>query len=174
MAMARMKMVVAVVVGAGALFVGFGCSHEQKVAERSTPSSPVAARPTPPPRAARPPAPEAAPVAVRIQDAAIFFDFDSSLLRGDARSILQKLADDLRGKDKEQLAVEGNCDELGTVEYNMALGDQRARVAKEYLVHLGVAPERIRTLSYGATRPRYSGHDESSRARNRRDDLVVR
>ena len=72
------------------------------------------------------------------------------------------------------LRIEGNCDEVGTVEYNLALGEQRARAAKEYLVHLGVSPEKIATISYGAQRPKDTGHDDTSHARNRRDDLVIR
>jgi peptidoglycan-associated lipoprotein len=70
-------------------------------------------------------------------------------------------------------AAKGNCDELGTVEYNLALGEQRARSAEEYLDHLGVAPGRVHTLSYGSQRPKYPGHDDASRAKNRRDDLRV-
>jgi peptidoglycan-associated lipoprotein len=123
-----------------------------------------------------PAAPESSPAVASTDPggAAIFFDFDSALLRDEARPVLQHVASALRGKDKEDLKVEGNCDELGTVEYNLALGDHRARAAKEYLVHLGVPPNRIRTVSYGSQRPRFTGHNDDARAKNRRDDLVLR
>ena len=87
--------------------------------------------------------------------------------------MLQKVADTLH-RQPAGLRIEGNCDEVGTVEYNIALGEQRARAAKEYLVHLGVPPEKIATISYGSQRPKDPGHDETSHAQNRRDDLVIR
>jgi len=70
--------------------------------------------------------------------------------------------------------IEGNCDELGTTEYNLALGEERAKSAKAYLEHLGVATARLQTISYGSERPKYDGHDEAARAKNRRADFVVR
>jgi peptidoglycan-associated lipoprotein len=152
------------------------CSHEQNVAAQNAASPPVSTGIAASRKLPSPPAPAATstPVTTKTDEAAIFFDFDSALLRGDARPILQRVAEDMRGKEKEALAIEGNCDELGTVEYNLALGEQRARAAKEYLVHLGVAPGRISTVSYGSERPRFPGHDETARAKNRRDDLLVR
>jgi len=122
-----------------------------------------------------PVAPAAAPAAATpaLSDGAIYFDFDSALLRDDARSSLKKMATELEKQGRGALVIEGNCDELGTVEYNLALGEQRARSAKDYLDHLGVAPARIHTLSYGSQRPKFPGHDDASRAKNRRDDLRV-
>jgi peptidoglycan-associated lipoprotein len=147
------------------------CSHQQKL----TASRPTAARaPAPPP----PPAPTTA-VAVQDdsprpakEDQAIYFDFDSSLLRDDARPVLRKVADEVKGLDTA-LRIEGNCDEVGTVEYNLALGEQRARAARDYLVHMGIAPNRIAIASYGSQRPKYPGHDDAAHAKNRRDDLLV-
>jgi peptidoglycan-associated lipoprotein len=107
------------------------------------------------------------------EDQAIYFDFDSSLVRDDARPVLQRVGDDLKAKPAS-LKIEGNCDEVGTVEYNIALGEARARAARDYLVHLGVPSSRIAVASYGSQRPKYPGHDETSHARNRRDDLIVR
>jgi peptidoglycan-associated lipoprotein len=154
------------------LVLWLACAHEApkdpapapRAARLAAATPRAAARPTPPP-----PAPVAAAAP---KDAAIYFDFDSSALRDDARSALQKVAADAKSQ-RETLVIEGNCDELGTVEYNLALGEQRARSAKDYLSHMGVAPDRIRTLSYGSQRPRYPGHDDGSRARNRRDDIRV-
>jgi peptidoglycan-associated lipoprotein len=111
------------------------------------------------------PAPRAEP--------AIFFDFDSALLRPESHDVLQKMASSLRSRSA-QLRIEGNCDELGTIEYNMALGEERARAAQTYLVHLGVPKGRLQTVSYGSQRPKYPGHDDDAHARNRRDDLIVR
>jgi peptidoglycan-associated lipoprotein len=159
----------------GALAGGVGCSHEQQ-ADKS------AARPAAPPRTvvtAGPPKPAPpAPVAVdspkqKEGDDAIFFDFDSALVRDDARPVLQKVAERLHQR-AASLRIEGNCDEVGTVEYNLALGEQRARAAKEYLVHLGVPSNRIATVSYGAQRPKDPGHDDTSHAQNRRDDIMIR
>ena len=106
------------------------------------------------------PAPPA-PVAVdspkqKEGDDAIFFDFDSALVRDDARPVLQKVADRLHQR-AASLRIEGNCDEVGTVEYNLALGEQRARAAKEYLVHLGVPSNRIATDQLRRAAPEGSG-----------------
>jgi peptidoglycan-associated lipoprotein len=159
----------------GALAGGGGCSHEQQ-ADKS------AARPAAPPRTVvtAGPAKPALPASVAVDgpkqkegDDAIFFDFDSALVRDDARPVLQKVAERLHQR-AASLRIEGNCDEVGTVEYNLALGEQRARAAKEYLVHLGVPSNRIATISYGAQRPKDPGHDDTSHAQNRRDDIVIR
>ena len=85
--------------------------------------------------------------------------------------MLQSIADAVH-RQSASLAIEGNCDELGTTEYNLALGEERARAAKTYLMHLGVPASRIATISYGSQRPKYPGHDDDARARNRRDDLI--
>jgi peptidoglycan-associated lipoprotein len=151
--------------------IGGGCSHTQKMTKvDATPLAPNAA----PHRASRStPAPAAAASAAKPPgDEAIFFDFDSALLRAEARPVLQKVATEVRGN--EALRVEGNCDELGTIEYNLALGDHRARAAKDYLVHLGVPSSQIQVVSYGSQRPKFSGHDDTARAKNRRDDFVLR
>jgi peptidoglycan-associated lipoprotein len=155
-----------------ALSVAAGCSHQQKVETK-----PPVARATPPapaPKVAEaPPAPDVPEAPKAKEDDAVFFDFDSSLVREDARPVLQKVARDIR-KRNASLEIEGNCDELGTTEYNLALGEHRARAAKEYLVRLGVPSAHIATVSYGSQRPKYSGHSDEDRARNRRDDFVVR
>ncbi len=150
------------------------CSHDEKA---QTPARPVTHAPPPAPaRKAVTQAPPAAPAEEapkQKEDLAVYFDFDSALIKDDARPTLQKVADTVRAQNAS-LAIEGNCDELGTVEYNLALGEERARAAKAYLMHLGVPANRIATVSYGSQRPRYPGHDDDARAKNRRDDLVVR
>ena len=154
---------------------GLGCSHEQK-APPARPAPPPVAERVAPPRAPEPTAeaPSDAPKDKEESEPAIFFDFDSYTLRADAHPVLQEVAASLRSAHAGELEIEGNCDELGTTEYNMALGEERARAAKTYLIHLGVPNARVRTVSYGAERPKYPGHDDGARAKNRRDDLVVR
>jgi len=104
---------------------------------------------------------------------AIFFDFDSAVLREDALPALAKVATEVK-RAASDVTVEGNCDELGTIEYNLALGQHRAEAAKQYLVHMGIPSQRIRAASFGSQRPRYLGHDEVAHAKNRRDDLIYR
>jgi peptidoglycan-associated lipoprotein len=103
----------------------------------------------------------------------IRFAFDEATLSDEARATLERHALWLQTHRDVRVMVEGHCDERGTVEYNLALGDQRARAAYDYLVGLGVAPERLTTVSYGKERPLDLGHDEASWARNRRAAFVV-
>lgn len=102
---------------------------------------------------------------------AIYFDFDSALLRNDARPELQQVAQEAR--KAKAIRIEGNCDERGTTEYNLALGDARARSAATYLERLGVRKNKIATVSYGNERPKVPGHDESAWSQNRRDDFRI-
>jgi len=155
--------------------VAGGCSHQQPTKTATLPAQAVAtARPAPAVTHALPPAPPVAPAdsGKGDRDLAVFFDFDSALLRDDARPILQKVAS-VAQSHKAAVRIEGNCDEVGTVEYNLALGEHRAIQAKDYLTKLGVPPTRIRTVSYGSQRPKADGHDEQAHAQNRRDDFIV-
>ena len=97
----------------------------------------------------------------------IYFDFDKSDIRSDARSALEKVADYLKKNPKVKIVIEGNCDELGTEEYNMALGERRALSARRYLVSLGIAPERMGTVSYGEDQAIGLAHNETDWALNR-------
>jgi peptidoglycan-associated lipoprotein len=106
-----------------------------------------------------------------IQDA--FFGLDESALSGDAQAALNASATWLKEHSEYNILVEGHCDERGTEQYNLALGDRRANIAKQYLQTLGVDGSRIRTVSYGEERPFDAGHDESSWAKNRRAHLVI-
>jgi peptidoglycan-associated lipoprotein len=103
----------------------------------------------------------------------IFFDFDKSNIRPDAREILNGNADFLLKNSNSKIVIEGHCDERGTAEYNMALGQRRAQEAKKYLVNLGIKEPRIKTISYGEERPFDPGHDEEAWAKNRRAHFVV-
>ncbi len=103
----------------------------------------------------------------------IHFDFDKYFIRDDAKPILEKLAEYLLKNPSVRLLIEGHCDERGTNEYNMALGEKRAQAAKDYLVNLGVSPSRIDTISYGEERPLDPRHNEEAWAKNRRDHFVI-
>jgi len=102
-----------------------------------------------------------------------FFEYNDSSLSADAQTALTNSATWLKKNAQYNLLIEGHCDERGTEQYNLALGDRRANQAKEYLVTLGVDAARIRTVSYGEERPFDPGHDESAWAKNRRDHLVL-
>jgi peptidoglycan-associated lipoprotein len=106
-----------------------------------------------------------------IQDA--FFEYNDSTLTADAQTALTSSATWLKKNPQYNLLIEGHCDERGTEQYNLALGDRRANQAKEYLVTLGVDTGRIRTVSYGEERPFDPGHDDAAWAKNRRDHLVL-
>ena len=97
----------------------------------------------------------------------VYFDFDESTLRADSRSTLQKHADCIKTKGRS-LQVEGHCDDRGTEEYNLALGERRARTTRDYMVKLGAARGRLKTISYGESKPAKYGNTESVFQLNRR------
>ena len=162
---------------------------------------PPVARPTPPPSAtaggsAKPPAPPqpvAEPVPVPPEpvpeDAVgskslddlnrdsplkpVFFELDSSELSSDGQATLQANAGVLKQYGTWQITIEGHCDERGSAEYNLALGERRAIAARDYLVSLGVAANRVRTVSYGKEFPFDPGHDEAAWSKNRRAHFVI-
>jgi len=103
----------------------------------------------------------------------VYFDFDRSDLREDSRARLARNAEWLRAHPEFEVTLEGHCDERGTNDYNIALGQRRAAAAREYLTSLGVAASRLRTLSYGEERPQCSSSDESCWSRNRRAHFLV-
>ncbi len=104
---------------------------------------------------------------------AIFFDFDSYQIRDDMKERLREAAEYLFAHPEVRLELQGNCDERGSSEYNLALGEKRALAVKRYLVNLGVSPERLETVSFGEERPLDPGHNEKAWALNRRVDLVI-
>lgn len=103
----------------------------------------------------------------------VYFDFDRFDIRADQQGRISKNADLLNASSQVRVRVEGNTDERGTNEYNMALGERRAMSAKKYLVNLGVVEQRIDTISYGEERSLVSGQNEEAWAKNRRADFVV-
>jgi peptidoglycan-associated lipoprotein len=103
----------------------------------------------------------------------IHFDFNKYNIRQNDRIILSRNAAYLSKNNNVKIVIEGNCDERGTAEYNMALGERRADEAKQYLVNLGIDGKRITTISYGSEKPLDPGHDEDAWAKNRRDHFAV-
>jgi len=103
----------------------------------------------------------------------IHFEFDSYMLSDQARQILVSKAEYLRTNPDITVTVEGYCDDRGTSEYNIALGERRAQSVKMFLVNLGIATNRLNTVSYGEERPIATGHDEASWAKNRRAQFVI-
>lgn len=128
--------------------------------------------PPPPPPPAEPPPPP--PEVIKATDfMTVYFDFDKYNIRGDQRAALDNNAQVLKKFPDAVIKVEGHCDERGTVEYNLALGDKRANAVKEYLVTFGIQADRIETISYGKERPVDPGHNEEAWAKNRRAEFRV-
>jgi len=133
-----------------------------------TPVRPSQAAPsTMAPAAAQPGAPGPSP----LKD--VFFDFDKANIRDDQKAALNDNVGWLKGNTGAKLLVEGHCDERGTAEYNLGLGERRAKAVKDYLIAAGVAADRVSTISYGKERPFVLGHDESAWKWNRRGHFVI-
>ena len=124
-------------------------------------------------KAKREAAAKAAAILKELQLADIHFDFDKYNLKPEAQAILKAGAPAYLKYKEYKLVVEGHCDERGTVEYNLALGEKRATEAAKYLADLGIEKERIKTISYGKEMPLDNGHDEAAWAKNRRAHFVV-
>jgi peptidoglycan-associated lipoprotein len=137
------------------LFLGACCCNKDIVKPKTV---------TPPPT----------PPAVKVVDpmADIFFDFDRSAITSASQEQLKKNAEWMSANAGKGVMLEGHCDERGTSEYNMALGERRAQSAKESLLSLGVDQARLKTISYGEEKPFDSGHDEAAWAKNRRVHFV--
>ncbi len=184
-----------VTLGISAVAMMSGC-HKKAASAAPPPPPPPAAReapaPAPPPaRAAsaapRPAPPAEAPAQVARTSKALedylnklldaYFDYDKAELRADAQTALNSNSSELRALLQEfpntKFVVEGNCDERGSPEYNLALGERRAKAAQEFLTQIGVPSERLTTISYGQERPVCTDHDENCWQKNRRAHLSV-
>jgi peptidoglycan-associated lipoprotein len=165
-----------------ALATGLACKKpdEAPIAPPTTPTAPTTA-PTPTPTAK--PADTASTVTTvnvaEMQRAAalvlkdINFDFDRSEIREADKAKLQAIADFMRRYTTSRLLVEGHCDERGTVEYNLSLGERRATAAQRYLIGLGVSEGRLNTISYGKEKPKVQGSNEESWFVNRRGEFKL-
>ena len=103
----------------------------------------------------------------------VFFDYDKSSIRDDQKAALNDNVGWLKVNGGAKVLLEGHCDERGTAEYNLALGERRAKAVKDYLIAAGIAADRISTISYGKERPFVLGHDESAWKWNRRGHFVI-
>lgn len=162
------------------LVLGVSCAKKAV----TTQAEPAPAAPAAPPPVAKeepkPAVPPAAPAVDKLAEAKkaveaenIYFDFDKYNLKPEAIKVLDKKAAFLREYSQAKVLIEGHCDERGSNEYNLALGDRRANAAKSYLVKAGIAENRLSTISYGEERPVCKEHNETCWAKNRRDHFVV-
>lgn len=144
--------------------VAAGCGGKKaRVETVAEPPAPVTPEVLPPPPPV-PPAPVERPLVLEN----VYFDYDKYDLREDARATLASDAKQLEGKADAKVLIEGHCDERGTVEYNLALGEKRAKAAMDYLVNYGIAAGRLSAVSFGEERPADPGHDETAWSKNRR------
>jgi len=125
----------------------------------------------PAPAAAAPAAAAAVPGPSPLKD--VFFDFDKSNIRDDQKAALNDNVGWLKGNAGAKLLIEGHTDERGTAEYNLGLGERRAKSVKDYLIAAGIAADRVSTISYGKERPFVLGHDESAWKWNRRGHFTI-
>lgn len=101
----------------------------------------------------------------------VYFDYDKYNIRADQQGTMKTNATLLQGNASQKVVIEGNCDERGSKEYNIALGDRRAKSAKGYLTNLGISGDRLSTISYGKEKPVCTAHNESCWQQNRRADF---
>ena len=109
----------------------------------------------------------------QITDGRVLFAFDKFDIKPEYKEMLKAKADLMKQFPSVRVRIEGNCDERGTQEYNLALGERRARAAYEYLVMLGVSPSQLEMISYGKENPAVQGTGEAVWSQNRRDDFTV-
>lgn len=164
------KLLAFLVGGTVLLLLMAGCSSKKSGVEDETP--PLTTEETPPPPPPPPDDADLPPPPVEVMLETIYFDYDKYNLRSEAKTALGNNAKSLRENADLTVLIEGHCDERGTVEYNLALGEKRAKAARDYLVDLGVQADRIRTISYGEERPADPGHTESAWGKNRRAEFI--
>ncbi len=147
------------------------CAKKPPVVEEPTP--PVVTEPETPPPPPEIPKEEVTKKVITQEDLQpLYFDFDKYALRPGDREILNRNAQMLKEYPTSKIRIEGNCDERGTVEYNLALGEKRASAAKDYLVNLGIDPDRITTITYGKERANHC-YNEDCWSKDRRDDFMI-
>jgi peptidoglycan-associated lipoprotein len=166
-----------------AAFIAAGCAKKEVVKAEQPIAPPAKTVEAPAP--AKPATPEAPAVkeetvqetvkepvpAASLQT--VYFDFDSYVLSAEARDTLKKNAEWIMQNPAAKVQVQGNCDERGSAEYNLALGENRAKAALKYLQTLGIPSDRLSYISYGKEKPVDPGHDDAAWAKNRRDDFAL-
>lgn len=154
--MKRIALVLALVI---ALAAGFGCA-KKKAAEPGYEAAPEMSA-------------EMKAAIQNITDGRVLFAFDKYSILPEYQQVLKDKAEIMKMFPSIKVRIEGNCDERGTQEYNLALGERRARASYEYLVNLGVPASQLEMISYGKENPAVQGHGESAWSQNRRDDFRV-
>jgi peptidoglycan-associated lipoprotein len=154
------------------------CSHAQPVAAADATQKPTLAVSGPPP-AGPAPAPPAGQAELdraldELRGVSVFFPYDEATLSFEAEQKLAEVGSILAKHPRLTVLVAGNADERGSEQYNLALGQRRAAAAKKYLLAMGAGPQQVGTISYGAEKPKATGHDETAWQQNRRDDVEVR
>ena len=157
-----LKPLLGILLTASIAFVG--CSKDDTTADQSVESS-SDEKPADPA--------EAGPVSESQATSTVFFAFDDYTLSAETQDQLAALAEYLKQNSGDVIQVEGHCDERGSIEYNLALGQRRAASVKDYLVQMGVDGARITTISYGEERPAVEGHNEAAWSKNRRAEFVL-
>lgn len=153
-------------------------SKPDKVAQTNPPAQPPKVSDVPPtgteiPMNSRPDLDKFDPDREALKAQTVYFDFDRYSVRKSERPKLEKVAEALKKEPKNSVLVEGYCDERGTEEYNRSLGERRALAVREYLVMLGISPERVFTMTFGKDRPVELGHNEAAWSKNRRGEFVL-
>ena len=151
------------IVTLGALLSFAACSDDKKKAVEPVVAA-SAATETP----AAPP-----PAAADLKTDPIYFGFDDYTLNSDAQSKLTMMADALKASKSAAIQIQGHCDERGTIEYNLALGERRAQSVKNFLGQLGVEAARLSTISFGEEKPVAQGHTEDAWSKNRRAEFAI-
>jgi peptidoglycan-associated lipoprotein len=163
--MVRFKVLAIVIVLALALSA---CAKKKTTPiEEPPPPAPVIEQPVTPP----PPPPVVEEKPVSLED--VFFDFDKFSIKSEYRSVLTRNAEILAANPNKRVLVQGHCDERGTNEYNMALGEKRAKAVVDFYTNYGIAPSRITWISYGEEKPFAAGSNEAAWAQNRRAHMIV-
>jgi peptidoglycan-associated lipoprotein len=181
----------AIALTAALAIVAAGCHKKVPMVAAAPPPPPPAAAPAPPPPPPPPPAPAPAPAPAPLSEEEIFqrktldqlnaerpladvyFDYDKSDIREDAKAPLQKNADWMKKWTSTQISIEGHCDMRGSSEYNLGLGSRRANAVKDYLVNLGVPAARIMVVSKGKEQPFCNDENESCWQQNRRGHFLI-
>jgi peptidoglycan-associated lipoprotein len=166
-----MRKVSVLLVGLLVLVLFCYCGKKPPVAEKK-PKAPVVTEPEQPSEPEIPTEEVESELVTQKDIRPIYFDFDKYDLRPGDREILNQNAKLLKKNPNIKIRIEGNCDERGSVEYNLALGERRAHAAMEYLINLGIAPEMISIISYGKEKSRRC-RDDNCWSKDRRDDFMI-
>ncbi len=172
----RMKTPAILIASSFALLLG-ACASQQTAEAPQPAPAPQASAPAPAPQAQPVEQPQMAmnplhdPNSI-LAKRSIYFDFDKSNIKPAFNALVEAHAGYMTGHASATIRIEGNTDERGSREYNLALGQRRADSLRKAMVLLGVSDQRIETISWGEEKPKASGHDEAAWSQNRRDDII--